>query len=110
MYELGLFKSFLIRDNYIKYRNYVREEDIAKDLQPILAAIDYYYKGYTDPPSGQDLENILIVLGAKKAIPSVKAIVESGYSQTSIELLGALKRQRLLEELAIKAVELSENG
>lgn len=108
MYELSILKSFLTKDNYLKYRNYLKEEDVSKDLRPLLAALDYYYKNYTESPVIQDIENILVVLGAKKTIPNARAMIEAPVSKTSDELLESLRKQRILENIAIKAVEASD--
>jgi AAA domain len=108
MYELGILNSLLIKDNYQKYRNYIREEDLTKDLSPILAALDYYWKSYQDPPSLQDLENICVGAGNRKIIPALRRMVELPQSATTQELLESFRKQRIAEEIAIKAVEASQ--
>jgi hypothetical protein len=108
MYELGIFKSFLEKNTYLKYRNYLKEEDVSKDLRPLLASIDYYWKNYDAPPAILDIENILVTIGAKKTIGSLRAMADSAHTGTTQELLESLRKQRLLEEIAIKAVEASE--
>lgn len=110
MYELGIFKSFLEKKTYQKYRNHLKEDDLSKDLRPLLAAIDYYWKNYDAPPAILDIENILVSLGAKKNIVSLRAMSEINLSQTTEELLETLRKQRILEEIAIKAVELADHG
>ena len=108
MYELGIFKSFLEKNTYLKYRNYLKEENVSKDLRPLLASIDYYWKNYDAPPAILDIENILVTIGAKKTIGSLRAMADSAHTGTTQELLESLRKQRLLEEIAIKAVEASE--
>jgi hypothetical protein len=108
VFELGIFKSFLDKNNYLKYRNYLNEEDISKDLRPLLSSIDYYWKNYNEPPAIQDIENVLIAIGHKKTIKSLQAMNEVPLTGTVTELLESFRKQRIAEEIAIKAVEASQ--
>jgi hypothetical protein len=105
VYELSIYKSFLTKENYQKYRNYV-DDDL--DNIAILKAIDYFYKNYTEPPSYQDIENVLIATGNKKTLPVLKTMESMTLSVTVPELLESFRKKTIAEELAIKAIEAAD--
>jgi len=109
VHEISILKSFLNKDTYKKYRNYLQISDLTKDLKPILEAIDYYWKNYTEEPNIQDIENIVVTID-KKSVELVKRLLEPLGEATIDYRLENLRRQRLYEELAVRAVEASEGG
>lgn len=109
MYELNIIKSFLSRNSYISYRNYVGKNDFPKELMPVLDALDLWYKNNTEDCSVDDLANLVFanpvnkeyfrevfgVLGSKTPLESTKTLLEG------------LRRQRLLEDISSAAYEAS---
>lgn len=110
MYELNILYSLLNRDNYSVYRNYIKQEELSKEMRPLMAALDLWFKNNTENCTVDNLCNIFFSLNPenkdyykevfnnlqyKKELDSTKILLES------------FKRQRLLEELSSVAYEAS---
>jgi len=111
MYELNIFKSFLVRENYVAFRGYVKDGDLTKEMLPVLAALDLWYRNNAADCSIDDLTNlffsnpvqnkdfykgVLEQLGAKAPLESTKTLLEG------------FRRQRLMEDISTAAYEASE--
>lgn len=109
MYELSIVRSFLSRDCYNSYRNYISKSDFSKELGPVLDALDLWYQNNTVDCSVDDLANLVFanpvnkdyfrevfgVLGSKTPLESTKTLLEG------------FRRQRLLEDISSAAYEAS---
>lgn len=111
MYELNIVRSFLVRENYVNYRNFLKDSDFTKEMLPVLAALDLWYKNNTTDCSVDDLCNLFFAtpvanrdfyrevlggLGSKTPLESTKTLLEG------------FRRQRMLEDLSSAAYEASE--
>lgn len=111
MFELNIIKSLLNRDNYLKYRNYLKEESLTKELRPLLTTLDRVYEKTNTSVSLDDFYNhffsdvyhntdyykqVFDTLSKKPELDSTE------------ELLESFHRQSLLEEISVTAFEVKE--
>ncbi|MEM4380517.1 MAG: AAA family ATPase [Thermoplasmatales archaeon] len=112
MYDLSLLKSFLNKETYTKYRNYVTEQDFDPDLAPILRGLDEWYKTNTKDATLEDLANLTFAGGVpEKKAAFLKEVFQNlqkvNGTETAIVLLDRLKTENLCQQLAMTAYEVS---
>lgn len=111
MYELNVLKSFLIRDNYVAFRGYVKDEKFTKEMRPVVAALDLWYKNNEKDCTVDDLCNLFFSQGVRNE--DFYREVFQGLSQrqpleSTKTLLEGWRRQQLMEDLSSAAYEASE--
>jgi KaiC/GvpD/RAD55 family RecA-like ATPase len=113
MYDISVLKSFLSKDIYRKYRSFVKDADISKELLPILKGIDSWYVVNTDEPTVNDIANYAFVEG----IPDKdKEYVKNAFSVMSRadevfstkEVLEKFRQNTILNKISLAAYEASE--
>ena len=57
-FQILFLLSLFIKDNYSKYRNYIKEEFFEKELLPLLNTVDLYYKTNLNNLSTDDFNNL----------------------------------------------------
>lgn len=105
MYELSIIVSFLDRNNYVTYRNYIKDKELTKEMRPIMGALDLWYKNNNNNCTLEDLSNVFFSsgvenkdyyrdifnqLGAKKPLESTKLLLEGFKKQSKLEELSSL--------------------
>jgi KaiC/GvpD/RAD55 family RecA-like ATPase len=110
VFELNVLKSFLSRDSYTVYRNYVKLDDFTKEMRPVMAALDLWYQNNTVDCTVDDLCNLFFSthvdnkdfyrevfqgLAARQPLESTKTLLEG------------FRRQRMMEDLSAAAYEAS---
>lgn len=111
MYELNVLKSFLNRDDYVAYRGYVKDKLFTKETQPLLAALDLWYKNNPKDCTVDDLCNLFFSQGVKNE-DFYREVFSGLASRQPLEstktLLEGFRRQRLMEDLSAAAYDASE--
>lgn len=108
MYELSILKSFLLRTNYLSYRNYFVP---SAELKPVLEAIDLWYKNHTTDPALIDIVNLTFAQNVKdKDYLAVvfDSLSNLGGTETVRELLEGMQRNKLYEEISVAAYEVAQ--
>jgi len=113
MYDLSILKNFLNKDVYREYRSYVRDEDIGKELRPILSAMDSWYTVNTGSPALEDIANLTFANGIpdkeREFTKSVFNTLQSINGTESVKsLLERFKSVRTCQEISLAAYEASE--
>jgi hypothetical protein len=111
LYELSLAKEFIQnKDSYIKYRSYLTKEEILEDIRPIFAAIDEWYKTNSEPPTVEDITNLVFSKIPKESsrdllkqallrLDSINGV------ETVPKLLESFKTQKILLDLSSLAYD-----
>ena len=111
MYELNVLKSFLIRDNYVAFRGYVKDEKFTKEMRPVVAALDLWYKNNEKDCTVDDLCNLFFSQGVRNE-DFYREVFNGLASRQPLEstktLLEGWRRQQLMEDLSSAAYEASE--
>jgi KaiC/GvpD/RAD55 family RecA-like ATPase len=113
MYELSLIKSLSKRDNYRKYRSYVKDKEFSKELLPVLKSLDDWYLGYDGDPAVEDLANLAFARGIpEKDREYLKSVFQSlsvvNGAETALQALQGFKTNRVLQDISLAAYEASE--
>lgn len=111
MYELNVLKSFLNRSEYVAYRGYVKDEKFTKEMRPLVAALDLWYKNNEKDCTVDDLCNLFFSQGVSNE--DFYREVFQGLSQrqpleSTKTLLEGWRRQQLMEDLSAAAYDASE--
>ena len=110
MYELNILKSFLSRNNYLEYRNYVKDTELTKEVIPVFKTLDLWYKQNNKDCSLDDLCNLFFSQGVQERELYQKLFSSLGDSpppESVKTLLEGFKRQRALEDISAAAYEAS---
>lgn len=108
--ELQIFKLFLSYEAYLKYRNYVDEQDFSKELVVILKAIDSWYTNNTVnlSPESLGVELYKFSIRDKEFYVSILENLKTIELQENIfSLLDNFKKAKICRELANTAFEAS---
>jgi replicative DNA helicase len=113
MYDLSVLKSFLKRDNYEKYRNYVGSKDLPKEIQPILRGIDEWYKENTEEPTIEDVANLTFSAGVsekdREYVTQVFHTLPKINGDGSVnKLLERFRKAKIANDIALYAVDAIE--
>jgi len=112
MYELSLLKALLSREDYVEYRPFIQTDEFSLELKPILRAIDYWHRNNENPPSIEDIANLVFAEGVvDKQREFLKAtfttMVNLNTEETTRKLLHRFKQEAVLKDLAIFSYEAS---
>lgn len=115
MYELSILKSFLNKDNYIEYRNYVDNQDLEKQLHPVLNSIDLWYKNNSESPCLEDIANLTFAGGIPaKDQEYLKSVFDNlarvNGQESVLSLLERFKTTRLCEDISVASYEASRGS
>jgi replicative DNA helicase len=113
MYDLSLLRSLTVKENYQKYRSAVKDSDVAKELQPILKAIDEWYVQYPGEPAVEDIANLTFARGipdkdreyTKNALQNLAAV---NGTESILGLLQRFQARGVLQDISLAAYEASE--
>lgn len=115
MVELSILKSFLTRENYTLYRNYLSESNLPKDILPVLRGIDLWYKNNTDDPSLEDIANLTFAAGVPEKEQELirgflTGIGKADGSRSVKTLLERFKTERICTDLSLAAYDASRGS
>lgn len=110
MYELNVVRSFLAREEYVRYRNYLKPDEFSKETKPLLDTLDLWYRNNEKDCSVDDLANLYFATH-----PENKDFYREVFQQlagkppleSTRTLLEGFKRQRLYEDLSSAAYDAS---
>lgn len=111
MYELNILRSFLLKDEYSKYRGVLKEDEFTKEMRPILGALDTWFKQNNKDCSVDDLCNVFFSSGVQNKDFYKDIFVQLASKQpleSTKTLLEGFRRQRMCEDLSVAAYEASE--
>lgn len=113
MYDLSVLKNLLVKENYEKYRNFIGDGDLPRELKPILRGIDEWYKKNTDTPSVEDVANLTFATGIpekdKEYVSSVfHAMPKVNGEETVTQVFEKFKRGKVAMQIALTAVDVAE--
>jgi hypothetical protein len=113
MYELSILKSFLNKETYQKYRSYITDKELSKELRPVLKAFDGWYAKNTGSPALEDIANLTFAQGIPETESEFTKGVFSTLSgingeETVLEVLERFKSNRICADISLAAYEASE--
>lgn len=108
MYDLSLLKSLLNKENYLHYRNHIKDEEFVDEVRPILFGIDTWWKTNTETPLVEDIVNLTfseyVPEKSKGLLRETFIHLASINGQDSVRvLLEKFKRKNILEQLSVAA-------
>jgi replicative DNA helicase len=110
VYELNILRSFLDKENYTQYRNFLKDDDVVKEMRPLLAAIDLWYKNNNVSCSFDDFVNVFFASGVDNKDFYREVVAQLGAThplESTKTLLEGFRRQRLMEDLSSAAYDAS---
>lgn len=112
MYDLSIIRSFTKKDNYQKYRNFLKGKDFSKELQPVLEVVDDWYAKNATEPSVEDLANLLFARGVSDAQQAYYRELFTNLATVPVPdsvtaVLERFKAARLCEQIAFAAYNVS---
>lgn len=115
MYDLSLLKSFLNKNNYIEFRNYLKDSDFQKEILPILRGIDLWYATNEGNPSLEDVANLTFASGVpeknQQYIRDVFTTLQNiNGTETAKTLLERFKQTSTLGDISLAAYEASRGS
>lgn len=110
MYELIFIKLFLVRENYLAYRSYLKTKELDKQIAAILGGLDVWYK--TNESGNPELSDVyfLCVNKLDKGVLDAlfKRLEAANPQQTALAALQSFKMQRMMEDISIASYEAAE--
>lgn len=110
MIELNIIKSLFNKDNYLKYRNLIKEEEFDKDLTPLLKVLDQWYVNNEEEITIDDFYNIFfatVKYNEEFYKITLNTLANKPALGSTITLLESYRQQRLLEEISVVSYEVS---
>lgn len=111
MLEKNILKGLLDRNNYLNYRNYLKQADFTREAYSIVRVIDTYYSEHTESLSLAVLTNLFFSQNFKDSdyYKGVFNALEELKDDTSFgDLLRSFKTKRLCEDISVLAYEVVE--
>lgn len=113
MYDLSVLKSFLNKENYERYRNYVGDKDLPKEIQPVLRGLDAWYKENVENPSIEDVANLTFAAGVpekdKEYLTQVFHTMHQINGEESVnKLLERFRKSAIANQIILRSIDAVE--
>ena len=113
--EISILKHILTYEHWSKVRDQLSVEDFPNELQGIYSVVSSYHSGHSDNSavlSASDLANLVFSSPVKNK-EYTQQIVDNILScdasaSTTVQLINALRRQRLLKQVSLLSYEIAE--
>ena len=110
MHDTAILKSFLNKDEYFKYRSYIKKNDLVVEIDKVLTVLDDHYTKGGESITEQDLANLYF---SKHPVDDFYRLLfdqlkNTPVLETTTTLLEGFKTRRICQDISLLAMEVVE--